>query len=57
MLRAGDLDDDAFVVRTIGGLRCAVVTCYDLRFPELFRALVDRGAEVLLVPSAWWPDP
>ena len=27
--------------------------CYDLRFPELFRALVDRGAEVLLVPSAF----
>ena len=27
--------------------------CYDLRFPELFRALVDRGAEVILVPSAF----
>ena len=27
--------------------------CYDLRFPELYRALVDRGAEVLLVPAAF----
>jgi predicted amidohydrolase len=27
--------------------------CYDLRFPELFRALALRGAEVLLVPSAF----
>jgi len=27
--------------------------CYDLRFPELYRALVRRGAEVLLVPSAF----
>jgi predicted amidohydrolase len=27
--------------------------CYDLRFPELYRALVARGAEVLLVPSAF----
>ncbi|MBX7164919.1 MAG: carbon-nitrogen hydrolase family protein [Pirellulales bacterium] len=27
--------------------------CYDLRFPELFRALVDRGAELLTVPSAF----
>jgi predicted amidohydrolase len=27
--------------------------CYDLRFPELYRALVRGGAEVLLVPSAF----
>jgi predicted amidohydrolase len=27
--------------------------CYDLRFPELFRALVGAGAQVLLVPSAF----
>ncbi|MGH3327603.1 MAG: carbon-nitrogen family hydrolase [Streptomycetales bacterium] len=28
-------------------------TCYDLRFPEQFRKLLDRGAEILLVPAAW----
>ncbi|MEU7422255.1 carbon-nitrogen family hydrolase [Streptomyces sp. NPDC040750] len=28
-------------------------TCYDLRFPELFRALVDAGAEVLVLPAGW----
>jgi len=28
-------------------------TCYDLRFPELYRAMVDDGVEVLLVASAW----
>jgi predicted amidohydrolase len=27
--------------------------CYDLRFPELFRALVAQGADLLLVPSAF----
>ena len=27
--------------------------CYDLRFPELYRALVDRGAELLTIPSAF----
>jgi len=27
--------------------------CYDLRFPELYRALVHNGAEVLVVPSAF----
>ncbi|MET8665048.1 carbon-nitrogen family hydrolase [Streptomyces tendae] len=30
-----------------------VATCYDLRFPELFRALVDAGAEILVVPAGW----
>ncbi|MEA0553047.1 carbon-nitrogen family hydrolase [Lysinibacillus irui] len=28
-------------------------TCYDLRFPELYREQVDLGAELLLVTSAW----
>ncbi|MCB9764646.1 MAG: carbon-nitrogen hydrolase family protein [Alphaproteobacteria bacterium] len=27
--------------------------CYDLRFPELYRTLVDRGAQLLAVPSAF----
>lgn len=27
--------------------------CYDLRFPELYRALVDQGAEILAIPSAF----
>ncbi|QUH03801.1 carbon-nitrogen family hydrolase [Saccharopolyspora erythraea] len=35
----------------LGELGLAI--CYDLRFPELFRALVDAGTEVLVVPSAW----
>jgi predicted amidohydrolase len=30
-------------------------TCYDLRFPELFRGLVDAGAETLVV-AAGWPE-
>ncbi|MFB7089918.1 carbon-nitrogen family hydrolase [Streptomyces sp. NPDC056296] len=30
-----------------------VATCYDLRFPELFRSLVDAGAETLVVPAGW----
>ena len=28
-------------------------TCYDLRFPELFRRMVDKGAKFFLIPSAW----
>lgn len=30
-----------------------LATCYDLRFPELFRSLVDLGATTILLPSAW----
>ena len=37
----------------LAGLRIGILTCYDIRFPELARALVDRGAEVLVVPAAW----
>ncbi len=28
-------------------------TCYDLRFPELFRQMVDQGTNIFLVSSAW----
>jgi predicted amidohydrolase len=30
-----------------------LATCYDLRFPELFRALLDAGTEIFVVPAAW----
>ncbi|MET9253568.1 carbon-nitrogen family hydrolase [Streptomyces sp. NPDC048182] len=30
-----------------------LATCYDLRFPELFRGLADHGAETLVVPAGW----
>jgi predicted amidohydrolase len=33
--------------------RLGLATCYDLRFPEMFRALLDGGAEVVLMPAAW----
>ncbi|MFG3284541.1 carbon-nitrogen family hydrolase [Streptomyces sp. NPDC048111] len=33
--------------------RVGLTTCYDLRFPELFRLLVDDGARLLLVSAAW----
>jgi len=41
----------------VAGWKLGLMTCYDLRFPELARALVDRGAEVLVVPSAWVAGP
>jgi predicted amidohydrolase len=35
------------------GLHVGLATCYDLRFPELFRALALQGAELVLVPAAF----
>jgi deaminated glutathione amidase len=35
------------------GVRFGLTTCYEIRFPEVSRALVDAGADVLLVSSAW----
>nr|MBA3584002.1 carbon-nitrogen family hydrolase [Gemmatimonadota bacterium] len=43
------------VVDTAVG-RIGMAVCYDLRFPELFRAMTDSGTELVLVASAW-PHP
>lgn len=41
------------LVLDVAGLVVGVLTCYDLRFPEAARRLVDADAQVLLVPAAW----
>ncbi|MFI9245522.1 carbon-nitrogen family hydrolase [Streptomyces sp. NPDC053086] len=43
---------DLVTVR-LPGTTLGVATCYDLRFPELFRGLVDAGAETLVIPAGW----
>ncbi|WP_406313478.1 carbon-nitrogen hydrolase family protein [Streptosporangium sp. NBC_01639] len=45
------------VVVELAGLRIGLVTCYDIRFPELARALVDQGAELFAVIAAWGSGP
>jgi deaminated glutathione amidase len=44
---------DEVVIATMGGLRVGFMTCYDVRFPELARALATGGAELLVLPAAW----
>lgn len=41
----------------VDGLRFGMQTCYDLRFPEVTRRIVDAGAQVLLLPAEWVPGP
>ncbi len=33
--------------------RMGLATCYDLRFPEMFRSLLDAGSDLFVVPAAW----
>ncbi|MFJ2758053.1 carbon-nitrogen hydrolase family protein [Nocardioides sp. NPDC087217] len=45
------------VVVDIDGVPTGLMTCYDLRFPELARRLVDQGAELIVLPAAWVAGP
>lgn len=50
--RTGDLahytPGDHPVVRTVRGVRCAALICYDFRFPELYREYRRLGAQLVL---------
>ena len=50
LLEAGE---DVVTFPLADGTVVGLATCYDLRFPELFRRLLDAGAQVVLVPAAW----
>jgi deaminated glutathione amidase len=45
--------DEVVVSELGGGVTLGMSVCYDLRFPELYRELALRGAEVIAVPSAF----
>lgn len=42
---------------SIDGFRFGLMTCYDVRFPELARAHAHAGADALLIPAAWVRGP
>ncbi len=44
--------DELVVVDTPFG-KLGLAVCYDLRFPELFRSLVEQGAELIALPAAF----
>lgn len=56
VITAGDPAESPLVV-DVNGWSVGVQTCYDLRFPEVSRRLVDAGATVLAVPADWVPGP
>jgi predicted amidohydrolase len=48
---------EGIVVVDLGELTLGLAICYDVRFPELFRALADRGADAILLPASWGAGP
>jgi len=50
--RSFEPGDEVVVADTPCG-KLGLAVCYDLRFPELFRRLLDRGAELFVVPAAF----
>jgi len=52
---AGPLDEPQTF--SWGGFTVGLQTCYDARFPEVTRRLVDAGADVVLLPSEWVRGP
>ncbi len=47
------LPGDHPVLTTINGIPTGLSICYDLRFPELYRDYAQKGAKLLLIPSAF----
>jgi predicted amidohydrolase len=45
------------LVVEIGGVGVGFAICYDLRFPGLFTALADRGAQLICVTASWGAGP
>ncbi len=41
----------------VAGLKFGLMTCYDIRFPELARRLADDGADAFVLPAAWVKGP
>ncbi len=44
---------ESLVVADLGFTRVGLSICYDIRFPELYQALRNKGAEIIVVPSAF----
>jgi len=54
-VRPGDIDTPQTFAWE--GFTVGLQTCYDLRFPEVTRRLVDAGADLVVVPSEWVRGP
>jgi deaminated glutathione amidase len=44
----------SLAIATLGPFKVGLAICFDLRFPELFRAMACRGVNLFVVPSGWY---
>ncbi|MEV7631337.1 carbon-nitrogen hydrolase family protein [Microbacterium sp. NPDC089318] len=54
-IEPGELGEAA--VFEASGMRFGLMTCYDVRFPEVARTLADAGVDALIVPAEWVRGP
>ncbi len=54
LMLGGDTPPPLFCLNEV---HVGMAICYDLRFPELFRDLALRGADAVIIPSAWYAGP
>jgi len=54
------MDEDKFFRKgnrtamfTLDGVQCGIIICYDVRFPELTRAMTVKGVDILFMVSQW----
>ncbi len=45
---------DQLAILSFRGFTVGLAVCFDLRFPELFRSMAYKGANLFIVPSAWY---
>lgn len=53
--RRVDAGNEIAPLLEVEGMKVGLMTCYDLRFPELALAQALQGAEILVLPAAWVP--
>jgi deaminated glutathione amidase len=45
---------DKLAVTDLGPFKLGLAICFDLRFPEVFRAMAYKGVNLFVVPSGWY---
>ena len=49
--------DELSSVAEVNGFRVGLAICFEIRYPEIFRSLALRGADVVVVPAGWYRGP
>lgn len=58
-VKPGEITEDhqELAIFNLSGFEIGLINCYDLRFPEMTRLLIDRGVEIISLSAAWLAGP